>query len=210
VQIDARSLVPFDCRGVLASVAKTGRHPPAYPGSSRNGEEHDRCCKAIIETTLNIQDSSHPHRNNRVEHDGNASIRQNDSASGLASIGASRGESRADHDHDVWGRGLRAAMMQGCHPLSQHRNAGQGRGCAEVSGQWKRLEKRSLRRRGSSSLNWTFTHERLRMIHQRRRCGTLIRAIFSISSLVLDHALSPAFDVAKASHLARSELPAQR
>jgi hypothetical protein len=52
-----------------------------------------------------------------------------------------------------------------------------------------------LRRRGS--LNWTFTHERFRMIHQRRRCGTLIRAIFSISSLVLDHALSPAFDVAK-------------
>jgi hypothetical protein len=64
-------------------------------------------------------------------------------------------------------------MMQGCHPLSEHRNAGQGRGCAEVSGQWKRLEKRSLRRRGSSSLNWTFTHERLRMIHQRRRRGTL-------------------------------------
>jgi hypothetical protein len=64
--------------------------------------------------------------------------------------------------------------------------------------------------RGSSSLNWTFKHERMRMIHQRRRRGTLIRAIFSISCLVLDHALSPAFDVAKAFHLARSELPAQR
>jgi hypothetical protein len=32
----------------------------------------------------------------------------------------------------------------------------------------------------------------------------------SLPALVLDHALSPAFDVAKASHLARSELPAQR
>jgi hypothetical protein len=37
-------------------------------------------------------------------------------------------------------------------------------------------------------MNWPFTHERLRMIHQRRRRGTPIRAIFSISSLVLDHA----------------------
>jgi hypothetical protein len=100
-------------------------------------------------------------------------------------------------------------MMQGCHPLSELRNAVVGVAVQRFRASGSELEKRSLRR-GSSSLNWTFTHERLRMIHQRRRRGTLIRAIFSISSLVLDHALSPAFDVAKASHLARSELPAQR
>jgi site-specific recombinase XerC len=35
------------------------------------------------------------------------------------------------------------------------------------------------------------------MFHQQRRRGTLISANFSISNLVLDHALSPAFDVAK-------------
>jgi hypothetical protein len=88
-------------------------------------------------------------------------------------------------------------MMEGCHPLSEHRNAVGGVAVQRFRASGSELEKRSLRRRGSRSLNWTFTHERFRMIHQRRRCGTLIRAIFSISSLVLDHALSPAFDVAK-------------
>jgi hypothetical protein len=94
-------------------------------------------------------------------------------------------------------RRLRAAMMEGCHPLSEHRNAVGGVAVQRFQASGSELEKRSLRRRGSSSLNWTFTHERLRLIHQRRRRGTLIRAIFSISSLVLDHALNPAFDVAK-------------
>jgi hypothetical protein len=54
------------------------------------------------------------------------------------------------------------------------------RAAAEVTGPAYELEKRSLKRRGSNSLNWTFTHERLRLIHQRRRRGTPIRAIFSL------------------------------
>jgi hypothetical protein len=108
------------------------------------------------------------------------------------------GKSRADHDHDVWGRGrLRAAMMQGCHPLSEHRNAVGGVAVQRFRAGGSELEKRSLRLRGSRSLNWTFTHERLRMFHQQRRRGTPIRAIFSIPNLVLNHAPSPAFDVAK-------------
>jgi hypothetical protein len=88
-------------------------------------------------------------------------------------------------------------MMEGCHPLSEHRNAVGGVAVQRFRASGSELEKRSLRRRGSRSLNWTFTHERLRMFHQQRRRGTLISAIFSISDLVLDHALSPAFDVAK-------------
>src|SRR5687768_1456187 len=85
-------------------------------------------------------------------------------------------------------------MMQGCHPRSELRNAVGGVAVQRFRASGSELEKRS---RGSRSLNWTFTHERLRMFHQQRRRGTLISAIFSISNLVLDHALSPAFDVAK-------------
>src|SRR5687768_16847254 len=87
-------------------------------------------------------------------------------------------------------------MMEGCHPRSEHRNAVGGVAVQRFRAGGSELEKRSPKRRGSHSLNWTFTHERMRMFHQRRRRGTPIRAIFSISSLVLDHALSPAFDVA--------------
>ena len=86
--------------------------------------------------------------------------------------------------------GFAPPMMQGCHPLSELRNAVGGVAVQRFRASGSELEKRSLKRRGSSSLNWTFTHERLRMIHQRRRRGTPIRAIFSISILVLDHALS--------------------
>jgi hypothetical protein len=79
-----------------ASVAKTGRHPPAYHRSSRNGEEHDRCSKAIIKTTLDIQDSSHPHRNKRVEHGGRAQAGIDRSERG--------GEQQRRPDSDFWER----------------------------------------------------------------------------------------------------------
>ena len=71
-------------------------------------------------------------------------------------------------------------MMQECHPLSELRNAVGGVAVQRFRAGGSELEKRSLKRRGSRSLNWTFTHERFRMIHQRRRCGTLISAIFSL------------------------------
>jgi hypothetical protein len=132
-QIDARSLVPFDCRGVLASVAKQDGILRPTTGSSRNGEEHDLCCKAIIKTTLDIHDSSHPHRKTGLS---TVAVPK------PASVGASAAASSSASQTLISGNRPRATRYPA--PIEQETNkkepAREGKGTAQL----KRLELRCV------------------------------------------------------------------